>query len=144
MATLKRWLYWELDLPSIKHFGGSRSSPTEVTVDGYVIEHKFSLAATTTKSIWNGTSDELTNFEYLYIESDQDVRIELTVDVGNEVGDELWAKIIKANQPFDIMEDDALAVYTANFATGTADVIDRLRIRNAGSTAANVRIVMVT
>lgn len=144
MATIRVWQAFDTLGVEPPVEGGDRARPVEITVGGQSLEFKFSLAATTTKAVWNGTSDLLTNFEFLWIESDQDIYAELTVDVGNEVGDELWARYIKANQPLCLFEDDGIANYTANFATGTADVIDRLRVRNPGSTAANVRIVLVT
>lgn len=124
--------------------GSCRPDPIEISVTGTAIEHRFSLAGTTTKTIWTASSDEIADFDLLWIESDQDLYVELTVDVASDVGDELATKIVLANQPFMLLGDDAIANYTANFATGTADVFDRLRVRNPGSTAANVRIVMIT
>src|SRR5688500_5163274 len=124
--------------------GAARPNPIEIEVTGTFTDHRISVAATTTKTIWTASSDELADFDFLWIESDQELYVELTVDVGGEVGDELLTKVIQANQPFVLISDDALANYTANFATGTEDVIDRLRIRNPGSTAANVRVVMIT
>lgn len=124
--------------------GASRPNPIEIEVTGTFTDHRISVAATTTKTIWTASSDELADFDFLWIESDQELYIELTCDVGNDNGDELNTKVIQANQPFLLIGDDALANYTANFSTATEDVFDRLRVRNPGSTAANVRVVMVT
>lgn len=144
MATLRVYKAFEVEIDGVPYRGGSRSSPLEISVTEAVQIGPFDLDATTTKTIWTGSSDELADFDYLWIVSDSDIWAELTVDVGGEVGDELWARVIEANRPFDLIGDGGLANYTANFATGTADMLDRLRLRNAGSEAARVTVFMAT
>jgi hypothetical protein len=123
---------------------GSRSAPIQITVDGLHEELRKTLATATTWDVWSAGANVLADFDYLWIESDQDVSLELTCDVGGEVGTVVFAVIVKAGRPFDLLTDDAVALYTANFASGTTDVIDRLRIRNASGSTANIRVLLVT
>lgn len=144
-ATLRVWKAFEVVINGHVVAGGSRSKPVEITVAGSVLDDTKSMADSTTWTAWTtGSGVALTDFDYLYIESDQDVWLELTADVGAEVGTVVFAKQIKANEPFDLLHDDAYANYTANFGSGTADVVDRVRIRNISGNTANVRVVLVT
>lgn len=143
MPILRIYDAWELDHDGTKSVGGSRSAPVEIEIDGQFIDRDFSLAASTTLDVWS-SADAITDFDFLWFKADQDLRVELTVDRGNEVGDELLALLVEANTPFRLVYDDALALYTANFAAGTADVVDRVRIRNAGSSTANGRFFIAT
>lgn len=140
MATLKVWKAFELD-PNTK--GGSRSAPIEIEVGGQKIDKEFTLATSTTLDLWT-SADVLTNFDYVWIEADQDLYIEWTCDRGGEVGTVVFGDIMEANTPWDRFYDDALALYTANFATGTADVVDRIRLRNVSGSTANGRFVLIT
>lgn len=146
MATLNVWKGYELTVDGEQIVGGSRSAPVQITVDGKRAELYRSLATSTTWTVWDGTDaqEPLANFDYLFIESDQNVLLELTVDKGGEVGIVVFALEIQANRPFDLMADDAMALYTANFATGTEDVIDRIRIRNVSGSTASVRVMLIT
>lgn len=128
MATLRIYTGFECDLNGIKYSGGSRSTPVEITVTEYM-GGVISLATATTLDLWSSAS-AVTTFDYFFIKCDQDIRIELTVDRGAEVGTILIPLLVEANTPFQLIYDDALANYTANFATGSADIIDRIRIRN--------------
>lgn len=143
MSLLRVWKAFELELPSRKVTGGSRSAPLELTVDGRNLDKDFSLATSTTLDIWT-SSEPVTNFDYVWILADQDLYVEWTCDRGGEVGTVVFGDIIESNTPWDRFYDDALAVYTANFATGTADVIDRIRLRNVSGSTATGRFVLIT
>ena len=143
MATLKVWKAFEMDLATDVIRGGSRSAPKEIEVTGLKFDKEFTLATSTTLDLWT-SADAVTNFDYLWLESDQDIYVEWTCDRGAEVGLVVFGDIIEANHPWDRFYDDALALYTANFATGTADVIDRIRLRNVSGTTANIRAVLIT
>lgn len=143
MATLRVWDAWELVGGFKPDFGGSLAQPIELTVTG-LIEHKvIQLATSTTITLWD-SSESITDFDFLWFKADQDLRVELTIDRGNEVGDELIVLLIEANTPFRLIFDDGLALYTANFAAGTADVVDRVRLRNVSGTIANIEYALVT
>lgn len=143
MALLRVWKAFALELPAYTVEGGSRSAPIEITVGGQVIDKRFTLATATTLDLWT-SADAVTNFEYVFIESDQDIYVEWTCDRGGEVGTVVFADEIKAYTPWDRLYDDAIALHTANFATGTEDVVDRIRLRNVSGTTANGRFVLVT
>lgn len=135
MATLRIYTGFECDLNGIKYSGGSRSSPVEITVTEY-LGGVISLANNTTLDLWSSAS-AVTTFDYFFMKCDVAIRVEVTVDRGGEVGDELMCFLVAANTPFQLIYDDALANYTANFGGGSADVIDRLRIRNVSGGAAS-------
>jgi hypothetical protein len=143
MATLKVWKAFEMDLATDPVRGGSRSSPIEIEVSGLKIDKEFSLATSTTIDIWT-SADAVTNFDYVWLEADQDLRIEWTCDRGGEVGTVVFADLMEALTPWDRFYDDAMANYTANYATGTADVVDRIRLRNVSGSTAYGRFVLIT
>lgn len=146
MGTLYSYIGFEMDISGVKTARGSRGGPTSITVDGQTKVWNRSLADSTTATIWDGTdtSEPLSNFDYLYIIATQAIRIELTCDKGAEVGTVVFCKNLPANTPWCILYDDAMANYTANYASGTADVIDRIRVRNVSGSTAVVDAVLVT
>lgn len=144
MATVNVFQKIEMEIDGVKTERGSRSNPTQVTVDGLVYEFNRNLATATTWDVWTAGVATISDWDVLYVESDYDVNIELTCDYGNEVGTVVFAKTIKASCPLMLTHDDALAIYTANFATGSADVIDRIRIRNTSGSTAAVRGLLIT
>lgn len=143
MATLKVYQYARLESDGDELSLGSLVAPVDITVDGKLFEGRKSLATATTYTAWTA-GDVISNWDFLWIKSDQSIKVELTVDYGNEVGTILIPLIVTANAPLMISYDDALAVYTAAFATGTADVIDRIKIRNDSGSTANIRVVLIT
>lgn len=143
MAILRAWKAWQLIGARAADAGGSLTEPIDITVDG-LIEHKvIQLANNTTVVLWD-SAESIATFDYFYIKSDQDIRIEWTCDRGAEVGTVVFADLIESNTPWDRFYDDALASYTANFATGTVDVIDRIRVRNISGSTANIEYVLIT
>lgn len=144
MPTLRQYTYWEAtDASGEDYRGGSRSCPVETTIDGYIEQKTVSLADDTTLDLWD-SSGSLTDFEFFWLKADQDVQIELTVDRGAEVGTVVVAIILPANKDFVLNEDGGLANYTADFATGSADVIDRLRVRNESGEVTTLEYALVT
>lgn len=144
-VTLRVFQSFEMAVGNQPVSGGSRSKPTEITVDGLSLELPKSLAGVTTWNAWLGSDGPISDFDFLWIESDHDVAIELMADANAGVGTVVFAKEVKAGEPWCILHDDAMANYTAAFATGTMDVIDRIRIRNRHATdVAVIRLVLVT
>jgi hypothetical protein len=146
LATLDYYVYFQFPTPSGAIVsGGSRTSPESITVDGVCKDATKSLTTATTWDVWiTGADESLTSFDFLYVEADQNVFLELTVDKGNEVGREEIAIEIQSGIPFALPTDDAYALYTADFGAGTEDVIDSVRVRNVSGSTANVRVVLVT
>lgn len=145
MATLNVWQAYELTDNGVQIVGGSRAASKQITVAGQRKEAEKSLATATTWDVWTtGSSEPLTDFDFLWVESDKNVLLELTVDQNNGVGTVVFAIEVQANVPFLLCADDAMANYTANFATGTEDVIDKIRIRNVSGQTAIVRVLLIT
>ncbi len=88
----------------------------------------------------------ISDFDFACIETDLDgVLVELTCDKGNENGTMVFVQGIISGLPYFIPSNVSRALYTADFGSGVADVIDRIRIRNPNvSTAANVRLALFT
>jgi hypothetical protein len=116
-----------------------------IDVDGYFKGERKTLAATTTWDFWEaGAEEPLSDFDYFEVRASGLIYVELTIDKGAEVGTVVSAISIPANRTWYLTDDGALALHTADFATGSLDVIDRIRIRNPGSSAVIVDPFMVT
>lgn len=125
--------------------GGDRMNPVAIEIDGVYADLRKSLATSTTWDAWASDAEEpVTDFDFLWIESDQDVLVELTCDQNNGVGREEMVIEVIADKPWYLCSDDSHALYTADFAAGTADVIDRIRVRNVSGSTANVRVFLAT
>lgn len=146
MATLTYYSGFSFPSGSKTIQGGNRSGGYSITVDGLHERLYKSLATATTWEAWEASDENtsVTNFDFLWMISDQNVFIELTCDKGGEVGTVVFACEVQANIPFVLSSDDAYALYTANFATGSEDLIDRLRVRNVSGSTALVEIHLVT
>lgn len=136
MATLNLWFRAEADLTTNVFGMGSLSAPVQLTVTAVHVQ-KVSLATATTAKLFDVTED-LSDFDYAIILSDQSIFIEQVCDDGNEVGERVFAQKIRANFPFLITHNAAKANYTVNFAAGSDDVIETVRARNESGSTANI------
>lgn len=145
-ATLLLYQSFSVMLDGDKRVGGDRIMPVPIELEGESLDLTKSLADDTTWDVWAGADDEsaLSDFEFLWVESDQDVFLELTVDQNAGVGREEIAITVKAGVPFVMGSSVAKALYTADFAAGTDDVVDRLRVRNESGSTATVRVFMAS
>ncbi len=146
-TTLRFWRYFQLQVNGVTHKGGHLSTPVTVSLDGDVFDVTNTIAATTTWDAWtSGAEQSVTDFDFLYIESElDDVLVELTIDNAGDVGDEIITIQLKKDIPLILGSDTGYANYTADFAGGTLDVIDRIRIRNPSSAStAAVRVLLAT
>lgn len=148
MPVLKVWQRFEIiDILGEKHQAGKSVEPKTLIVTGTVKDELKAIGTTTTWDFWlTGSEEPLTDWELLYVETDLDgVLVELTTDQDGGVGKVVYTLEVKKDFPLLIVNDGSHANYTADFATGTLDVIDQIRIRNpSGATTANVRAVLVT
>lgn len=147
MATLQVFNAFRVDIGGEQITGGSRSAPVELTIDGKSHEWRGAVPATSSRTIWEASNSNypISDFDYMMVEADQVVILELTCDANNGVGLKTFAIEIPANQPFAMTSDTAIANFTTDVATGTADVIDKIRLRNSVATAsATVRVQMFT
>lgn len=144
MATLRRWVYWELVGGVKPASGGSLANPVETTVDGLIDgPDAIQLATATSLTVWN-SAEALTTFDFFYLQSDQALKIEITCDRGGEVGSEEFVFVHPANTPFILNDDTALANYSGTLSGGTSDVIDEIVIRNESGTTANIVRAVIT
>lgn len=145
MATAR--VFTCVEVPGHAPFG-SRSAPKEITVSTPGIDVTKLLTASSTWDVWGHTSeDAVSDFDLLVIVSDYGgVIVEFTTDKGGEVGTEVFTVELVANLPLVLGSDGSWANYTVDFAGGTLDVIDRIRVRNptGASSSANVRVGIFT
>lgn len=121
---------------------GQRNSPVSISLNGESRCEANVLSAGTTWDFWGFTSEEpVPSFGVLAIESDIDgVQVELTCDKGSDVGRKEFVVVLSAGVPFVLSSDDSIANHTSDFATGTLDVIDRIRIRNPSGASSSATV----
>jgi len=145
MPQLRLYQFFEVVVDGERRKGGSLTAPSRITVSDPMLDAVKSLATATTWDVWTtGSEEPITDFDFLWIESDQNVFLEITTDTGADVGTVVSTVEIKADVPFTLASDTSKANYTADFAAGSNDVIDQLRIRNESGSTAHVRVAMFT
>lgn len=118
---------------NVVQFG--KRTVTNVTITTK-LEWEKTIGTQTTIDAWQSDSEILTDFDLLAIETDSPVFVELTCDYGGDNGDEYLVIPLIADIPFILAADDSFANYTLDFGGSlTADVIDRIRIRNNSASA---------
>ena len=149
---------------------GSTTTAKTIAVSGQIFDRTYSIAdgaGGTATEIWSDTTPHyISDFDFLWIESDVDAEIQLVCNEGGNINTdnmETWFVIkLKAGIPFVLSADDsrnAGDVDTAGTAdltqakwatetdtwetTATADTIDRIEFYRSGS-AAVVRVFAVT
>ena len=141
--------------------GGSTSAADTITVTHYY-DQRFSIAGTTLQELWSD-SNAIGNFDFLWIESDAAVEIQLLCNEDGVIGDSVLenAFVVKlsAGIPFILSNDDsrnrgdmAATVNASNYAAEidtwetnwAADTIDRIECYNGSGGTANVRIFAAT
>jgi hypothetical protein len=116
-------------------------------VTGTVFRRQVSVAASTTAIMFDVAND-LGDFDVMVAVSDKsNVILEWTTDKDNSVGDEYATIGLYATFPQPFGTDDSYANYTpggSGFSGGTLDKIERVRVRNLGTTAAVVDLIAIT
>tara|TARA_Y100001963_G_scaffold37978_1_gene53021 strand:- start:194 stop:691 length:498 start_codon:yes stop_codon:yes gene_type:complete len=141
--------------------GGSTSAADTITITHYY-DQRFSIANTTLVELWsdsNATSD----FDFLWIESDAAVEIQLVCNEGGDLSNNNiengFCIKLTAGIPFILSNDDSrnmgnmngtfnesnyqseIDTWETNWA---ADTIDRIECYNGSGGTANVRIFAAT
>lgn len=143
MPSYREWMSAEVvDIYGVTHSIGSRSNPVESDITGTVERRTVTLVTATSLVIWN-SAEPITSFAKFWLKADQDLKIELTVDRGGEVGSEELVLVHPAGLWFRLASDDALALYTGTLSGGTADVVDEIQIRNESGVTANIEYYLV-
>lgn len=137
-AILKITQHMEVTIRGITHSFGSLTVPvTKTLASDLPYVQSFSVAQNTTADVFDATTD-LSAYDSFWVVSDQDAHLELVTDDGGEVGEESYTIKLLADVPQMIHSNVSYANYTVDFAGGTLDVIETIRVRNLGATTANV------
>lgn len=133
---------------------GSAIEPVAIDIAGNEITNdSIVIAASTVVKVWDKDESGVSDFNFLYLACDYDLLVELTIDIGAEVGTRLQTFTLfgtseagKLGLPFMLGSDAAYASdYTASFAAGTLDKIERIRVKNTSSTnSAKLRRIVAT
>jgi len=151
-VSVQLYQYYIVDIDGKAYRGGSISSPVTVSAAGQKLDNVYSVATNTVQKIFDVDEGPLSDFDFLWIETDFDVMLELVTDDDADVGEEIYTVPLKGSQtansygaPLVLIGDDSYAGYTVNFAAGTLDVIETLRVKNLDNTnTASVHIFAVT
>ncbi|MCA9366692.1 hypothetical protein KC887_00300 [Candidatus Kaiserbacteria bacterium] len=108
------------------------------------LEATIVLTNTSSILVWDPTvvTEPISSFSVLSVVSDQDVLLELCCDAGNDVGKKTFVLKVKQNLPFSLHSNYSHANLTEGF-DGTADVIDRIRLKNVSGSTANITITLI-
>jgi len=104
---------------------------------------RYTLATATNKillSIGSAATDDIADFDYLVIISDQDLLIEW---YGTSVSSNANAKL-KANIPFILGYSTTLAYDAAGTFAGASQAITRITVRNNSGSTANIQLFAAT
>lgn len=122
---------------------GSQNEDYTITLDGFYLDLTRNLANNTIWDAWNAASGGLDSFRIAFIYTTRDMQVELVCDDNGSVGKRVFVIQTRANIPMFLPSNVSLANYTENFATGTPDVIDRIRIRNISGQAGDARLLLL-
>ena len=146
MATLSYTTHFTVDIPDDDTHtisGGSTTATDSITVTHY-FDRRYSITDTTLTEVWNDTL--LADFDFLWIESDQAVEIQLMCNEGGTVSgsnlENAWVVKLSAGIPF--CESNYLAENDTWETNWTADTIDRIECYNGSGSTANVRVFAAT
>ncbi len=156
MATLKTRISFELKIGNHVWKGGDATTDLSTTVTGEV--HDIKLAITNSSGddynaeiAWATTEGGVDTFDFIYIESDQDVLVEFQTTDGDfhcAVIQVLAGMPVFLNSDLLVVEDDTAFEVVNGTQTTAATVIDTITVQNntTGATTANtanVRIVLI-
>lgn len=107
MATLSYTTHFTVDIPDDDTHtitGGSTTATDSITITHY-FDRRYSITNTTLTEVWNDTM--LGDFDFLWIESDQAVEIQLMCNEGGTVAgsnlENAWVVKLAAGIPFVLL-----------------------------------------
>jgi hypothetical protein len=144
--SIRTWRRFEFkDSAGVMHTGGSSFTDqpkTQTMAGGESYDRTFSVTSSSIQLLFDVANSDLSTFEFMYIESDQDGMVEFITDDNASSGELYQPHEIKAGKPYMIDSDSALSGSgSAKLFNGAADVIEAVRYKNTTSTTANVRCV---
>ena len=152
MATLNLTVHGVITINGTEVEFGSLVTPKAITIGTagseiksdteYVVAAGGSVAGTKIFDV----AEEIADFEFLAILSDQDLTMLITVSDSNSPTEKVLHLTLTANVWFLLGKDDALAGSTSitDLTAGTLDTVDRINAYNAGTTAAKVRVIALS
>lgn len=147
-AAVQVFQYVEVTIKGRQIRMGSLQAAQVITLGtDAVLDRTNSLATGNTWDVWDASDTEvepMADFDFLAVESDQDVFVELVADENATFGRVAATHEVSANVPWFLTSDTAKANYTVDFAAGTTDVIDRIRVHNESGSTALIRVLMLT
>jgi hypothetical protein len=139
--------FWTVTVGGVTHsYNTTDTAATEITLTSDVIKNdRRALGNNITWDAWGFSSDTdaMGAFNFLQIMADTEIKIELAVNKsGVSFSTSLIPIIQPANRPLILHEDDGLAGYANDFASGSTRQIDRIRVRNESGGTSNVWLFM--
>lgn len=112
----------------------------EKSIAGLVeVDPRRFVVNNTTKTLWSSANANPSSFSFLAVWSSIEVEVELTCNEG-DASEAIFTVKLVPNVPFVLGSDDSR--YNAGDLSGTADVIDLIRVKNSASTDAIVNMVI--
>lgn len=142
MSTFRYWSRGETSFPGSEPELGDLSAPVLVTLSSEIKhEQEFSVTSGSTQELFD-VDDDTGSFAVLGIVSTQDVLLQIVIDDDGDNGEAFMVIKLRANFPFWLPYDDALAGDgTVDLFDGTSDTIERLVVKNTSSSTAKVRVL---
>lgn len=123
---------------------GRVNEPFFLSIDGDAVVKRYTIAAATTKLLFDGSADEFATVSFLAIRVEQDSALELVFDTANTYGTRqqtyylVGSGVAGEYGPLLIIPSaKAYANYTSPFAAGTLVSADKVRVKNLSSTTAS-------
>lgn len=106
-------------------------------------EKKRIVVNNTTKTLYSsaGVGEAAGDFDLLVVWSDTEVELELTCNDGH-ASEAIFTVKLAPNVPFFLGSDDSR--YNAGDFSGTADVIDLIRVKNSNAADAVVNLILAS
>ena len=130
----------------VKQMGSITTADTITVTD--ISDMTVTIASAATRIMWEtatqGFPKEITDFDFLYVESDVAASLQLTADSADAGGGERQNYIaLAAGIPFILASDANFGDDDSGTFDGTTDLIDKISIKATGG-AAVVRFVIAT
>lgn len=153
-GSVRIYSRWECDPSGGRPYAGGlmpHEAPRVIAGDGRIFDNRVSVAASSTAELYDASKD-LSDFDFLSIETDLNVIIQFVIDDNNGVGERVGTLGLLGSGTagtfgpcFELHRDDGYANYTVDFAGGTLDFIERITAKNLDATAAaTVRLFAFT
>ena len=123
---------------------GAVNRPYFMSADGDMYDGIITVAASTSKTLYDGTTDLFTTISWLWIRSEYDAAVELVYDTANAYGTRYQTYYLEGageegeyGPPLVLANTYAYANYTTSFAAGTLVKPDKVLVKNLDTTNAN-------